>query len=243
MQSVPVRGSESRELLAWALVVTLVLAGLALLLLRPFGNRAAAPAPTVRFSLEPPKDVTFAWSIGAPPFAVSPDGRHLAFTGIGADKRRRLWLRSLDSIDSRPIPGTEGAFGAFWSPDGLNIGFFTQDSLKRVPVAGGDAVVICKAKFGGGATWNRDDVIVFAPELGDALFRVTAEGGTPAPLTTLDRARGESAHLGPVFLPDGRHFVFMMIGTDAGGIYVASLDSPERKRVSPDALDDWLQLT
>ena len=225
-----------RELLAWALVVTLVLAGLALLLLRPFGYRAAGPAPTVRFFLEPPKDVTFASNFGAPPFAVSPDGRHLAFNGIGADKRRRLWLRSLDSIDSRPIPGTEGAFGAFWSPDGLHIGFFTQDSLKRVSVAGGDAVVICKATFGAGATWNRDGVIVFAPELGDALFRVTAEGGTPAPLTTLDRARGESAHLGPVFLPDGRHFVFTMIATDVGGIYVASLDSPERKRVSPDAL-------
>ena len=156
-----------REMLAWGLVVTLMLAGLALLLLRPFGNRAAAPAPSVRFSLEPPKDVTFAWTIGAPPFAVSPDGRHLAFTGIGADKRRRLWLRSLDSIDSRPIPGTEGAFGAFWSPDGLNIGFFTLDSLKRVPVAGGDAVVICDARFGGGATWNRDGVIVFAPEVGE----------------------------------------------------------------------------
>ncbi len=97
-------------------------------------------------------------------------------------------------------------------------------------------MVICDARFGGGATWNRDGVIVFAPEVGGALFRVADAGGTPAPLTALDQARGESVHLAPVFLPDGHHFVFTVIGGDAAGLYVASLDSPERKRVSPVAL-------
>jgi hypothetical protein len=91
---------------------------------------------------------------------------------------------------------------------------------------------ICEARFGGGGTWNRDGVIVFAPGVDTGLFRVPAAGGTPTPVTVLDPAHEESGHVGPVFLPDGRHFVFSIIGGDAAGTHVASLDSPERKRLS-----------
>ena len=150
----------------------------------------------------------------------------------GADKRRGLWLHSFDSLVSRALPGTEGAFGPFWSPDGLAVGFFTHDRLKRVSISGGDVATICDARYGGGATWNRDGVILFAPAIDSALFRVPATGGTPTPVTVLDPAREESAHVKPLFLPDGRHFVFGIIGGDTAGQYVASLDSPERKRLS-----------
>jgi Tol biopolymer transport system component len=92
--------------------------------------------------------------------------------------------------------------------------------------------IICDARFGGGATWNRDGVIVFAPAIDAALFRVAAAGGTPTAVTVLDPAHEESAHLNPLFLPDGRHFLFVTSGRDTSGTYVASLDSPERKRVS-----------
>ena len=85
------------------------------------------------------------------PFAVSPDGHHLVFAGLGADGRRGLWLHSFDSLVSRPLPGTEGAFGPFWSPDSLAVGFFTANQLKRVSIAGGDVATICEARFGGGA--------------------------------------------------------------------------------------------
>ncbi len=162
---------------------------------------------------------------------MSPDGRHLAFTAIGADKRRGLYLHSFDSLVSRLIPGTEGAWGPFWSPDSLTVGFFTQDRLKRVAISGGDVTTICEARFGAGATWNRDGVILFAPTIDGALLRVPAAGGTPTPVTVLDQARGESAHARPVFLPDGRHFLFTIIGGDTAGHYVASLESPERKRL------------
>ena len=94
--------------------------------------------------------------------------------------------------------------------------------------------IICEARFGGGATWNRDGVIVFAPAVDSALFRVAATGGTPTPVTALDPAHRESGHVGPLFLPDGRHFVFGIVGGDSAGHYVASLDSPERKRISLD---------
>jgi hypothetical protein len=79
-------------------------------------------------------------------------------------------------------------------------------------------------------------MIVFAPRIDTPLYRVPATGGTPTPLTTLDVARGEGAHIAPMFLPDGRHFVFVVIGGDAAGSYVASLDSAERTRLSADAL-------
>ena len=186
--------------------------------------------------LSPPKDVHFSWSIGTSPFAVSPNGRQLVFTAIGPDNRRRLWLHSFDSLESRSIAGTEGAFGAFLSPDGREIGFFTADRLKRVSISGGDVTVICDAQFGGGATWNRDGVIVFAPRIDTPLYRVSAAGGTPTPLTTLDAGRGEGAHMKPLFLPDGRHFVFAVIGGEAPGTYVASLDSAERTRIAPEVV-------
>jgi Tol biopolymer transport system component len=227
----PVGRARRRELVAWALVAALFAAGL-VLAFRVTSGPVAESAVPVRFALSPPKDVHFAWSIGSTPFAVSPDGRHLAFTAIGPDNRRRVWLHAFESLESRPIAGTEGAFNAFWSPDGRAIGFFTPDRLKRVSISGGDVAVICDAQFGGGATWNRDDVIVFSPRIDTPLYRVPATGGTPTPVTTLDEGGGEGAHLAPVFLPDGRHFIFVVMGGETAGGYVASLDSAERTRIS-----------
>jgi Tol biopolymer transport system component len=226
----PVVRTRPRELVAWALVATVALAALAVVLRRSSATIGDS-GRTVRFTISPPEGTNFAWSIGASPFAVSPDGRHLVFTVLG-DNKRSLWLRSFDSLVARALPGTEGAFGPFWSPDSLAVGFFTQNSLKRTSISGGDVATICEARFGGGATWNRDSVIVFAPAIDSPLFRVAAAGGSPTPVTTLDPVHEESAHMGPLFLPDGRHFLFSIAGRDNSGTYVASLDSPERKRVS-----------
>jgi eukaryotic-like serine/threonine-protein kinase len=220
----------ARERLAWLLVAALVLAIGATLL-----RRADAPAGVmrpVRFTITPPDQVGFFSSVVTSPFAVSPDGRHLAFLGVGAAGHRQLWLRPFDSLVSRPIAGTEGATGPFWAPDGSSVGFFADGRLKRVPVAGGDPATICDARGGAGATWNRDGIIVFAPSVDAGLFRVNAAGGAPASLTTLDPAHEESGHMWPVFLPDGRHFVYRIMGRDQSGTYVGSLDSPERKRIS-----------
>ena len=229
----PVARVRSRELVAWLLVVALAIAGLTLFL-RPGADTTVARERAVRFAIAPPRDVNFTSTIGHPPFAVSPDGRHLAFTGIGADKRRGLYLHSFDSLVARLIPGTEGAVGLFWSPDSLTLGFFTADRLKRIAISGGEVTTICEARGGAGATWNRDGVIVFAPSLDGGLLRVPAAGGTPTPVTVLDQAHGESAHARPVFLPDGRHFLFTIIGGDTAGHYLASLESQDRRRVPLD---------
>jgi serine/threonine protein kinase len=226
----PVR---TREWAAWSLAALLALAAVGLLFL----NRTTPPAVatrSVRFTIAPPDKAVFSLSIGSPPFALSPDGRTLAFAAASEAGPRQIWLRPFDSLVSRPLPGTEGGLGPFWSPDGLSIGFFSQGRLKRIALASGEIAIICDARTSGGATWSRDGVILFAPGVDTSLFKVSANGGTPVAVTTLDPAHEEGAHMGPLFLPDGQHFVFRILGRDNSGIYAGSLDSPERKRLSPD---------
>ena len=106
-----------REVIAWCAAGLLGVAALALGLR---GSRAApAPADPVRLTVAPPAGGTFFQTIGSPPFAMSPDGRQVAFVGL-ADGQRQIWLRSFDSLVSRPLAGSEGASVPFWSPDGLS---------------------------------------------------------------------------------------------------------------------------
>ena len=220
--------------MAWSIVAVLGATLLGLLMFRSPDVTRQAARP-IRLTVPAPEKGRFYLPIGGSPFAISPDGQHLVYAAFGGGPRR-LWLRSFDSLVARPLPGTEGAGLPFWSPDGLAIGFFTPDKLKRVSPSGGDPVTICDARWGGGGTWNRDGVIVFAPGIDSALYRVSAAGGVPTPVTTLDDGRGESGHLSPVFLPDGRHFVFDVLARKGGGVQVGSLDSAERKLVLSDAI-------
>ena len=229
----------AREIVAWSAAVLMAVAVFALALRGRAPAGPNSPGP-VRMTLTPPPGGVFYMSVGEPPFAFAPDGRRLAFTAVVAG-RRQIWVRAFDSLDARALAGTEGASSPFWSPDGTTIGFFTGDKLKRIPASGGDVATICDARGGAGATWNRDDVILFAASIDGGLSRVAAAGGTPAPVTTLNAARGESGHFSPAFLPDGRHFVFGLIGGDGMGVYLASLGSPERTLLMPGPV--WPALT
>jgi Tol biopolymer transport system component len=223
------------SVVAWLVAASFAAAAVALWF-RPIPDEAD-PHRTVRFTIMPPANVHFTTTIGMSPFALSPDGRHLVYAGNEQGKGPQLYLHSLDSVSARPIAGTDGAYGAFWSPDSLAVGFFAQDKLKRVSISGGEPSVICEApRGGGGGAWNRDGVMVFAPSVDSQLFRVSASGGTPTAVTALDTSRGETAHVSPLFLPDGRHFVFAIIGGDNAGMYVAALDSTERTRLPLDAV-------
>ena len=223
-----------REAMAWSVVAVLGATLLGLLMFRSPDVTRPAARP-IRLTVPAPEKGRFYLPIGGSPFAISPDGQHLVYATTGGGPRQ-LWLRSFESLVARPLAGTEGAGVPFWSPDGLAIGFFTPDKLKRVSPSGGDPVTICDARGGGGGTWNRDGVIVFAPGIDSALYRVSAAGGVPTPLTTLDDGRSESAHMSPTFLPDGRHFVFNVQARQGGGMQVGSLDSAERKLVLSDAI-------
>jgi len=108
---------------------------------------------------------------------------------------------------AQPVAGTKGASFPFWSPDSRFIGFFADGKLKKIDAGGGPPQTLCDAPRGFGGTWNRDGVIVFAPEINSALYRVSAAGGASAPLP-LDKSRKEQIHHLPYFLPDGRHFIY-----------------------------------
>jgi Tol biopolymer transport system component len=213
-----------QRLLSIGLVLVAVTTGLAagafLLSRRP----AAQP---MRFIVAPPENTSYP---GAP--SVSPDGRFLTFSALGPTGGRMLWLRPLDADSANPIPGTEGAFEPFWSADSQSIGFFADQSMKKVKIPKGPVQTLCKTNAAtGGGSWNRQGAILFAPGIAGKLYRVSAEGGTPQSESTL--GDGEHAHLWPQFLPDGSHFiVFVLTDIEAtSGIYAGELGSPKLIRI------------
>ena len=166
--------------------------------------------------------------------ALSPDGSRLAFVAAGADGRSLLWVRSLDAVEARPLPGTENAYAPFWSPDGRFLGFFAEGKLKKIEASGGPPQVLhysVAVTVGRGGTWNRDGVILFAPSPTGPLLRVRDVGGPTSPVTTLDDTRQENSHRWPVFLPDGRHFLYYARSRqkENRAIFVGSLDSKETR--------------
>jgi eukaryotic-like serine/threonine-protein kinase len=164
-------------------------------------------------------------------FALSPNGRYLVFVANG-DGRQQLWLRALDKTEAQPLSGTDGAELPFWSPDSRSIGFFASSKLYRVDIAGGPPQALAAAPRGFGGTWNADGTILFAPSNLVPLARVAASGGDPVPVTRL--VPGQGRQLLPQFLPDGRHFLFLtaVINPEVQGIYLASLDGGEPKRLT-----------
>ena len=164
-------------------------------------------------------------------FALSPDGRQIVFSASG-DGVSQLWLRSLATTTARPLPGTEGARGPFWSPDSRSVGFMAGNSLKRLDLGGGAPQTLAPVTSGGGATWSANDVIVFAPFTRSTLMRVSAKGGVVAAATTFGPR--QVGHLSPQFLPDGRRFLFTAAGApDATGIYLGTLDGSAPIRLTP----------
>ena len=185
---------------------------------------ASRSAGVVRLSILPPENASF------DSFAVSPDGRKLAFTAV-LNGRLMLWIRALDSLESKPLAGTDGASWPFWSPDSSTIAFFVPNKLKAVEISGGPARDIADIVVGRGGAWSPEGVILFCPRPIGILYRVSAAGGVPAPVTSLDEARAETAHGFPQFLPDGRQFLYLAASSRRGesSIRAGSLDSTSSK--------------
>jgi serine/threonine protein kinase len=161
--------------------------------------------------------------------AISPDGRTLAYSSGDSTGGSAIWLRRLDSFDTRALPNTSGAIYIFWSPDSRSLGYVADGRLKRMGLDDADAVTLCDATSARGASWGSAGEIVFAPSADEPIFAVSENGGTPRAVTTL--APGEIGHRLPCFLPDGRHFLYLAIPPHGAtyDTYVGSLDGGERK--------------
>jgi Tol biopolymer transport system component len=180
----------------------------------------------LRFIVPPEKGVFSSVSIPA----VSPDGRHVAYVTL-VDGKTQLWVRDLDSLASRLL-FTENARLPFWSPDSRTIGFFAGGKLRKIDASGGPALPLCDSRPYGG-TWNGNGTILFTPSAGSPIFRVSAAGGAPVAVTSLDKASGEVGHYLPWFLPDGRHFLYTVRSNDEEktAIYIGDLESRELRQL------------
>jgi len=169
--------------------------------------------------------------------ALSPDGRRAAVVAYweAADKYV-IWIHEIGSRNADTVSGTEGASHPFWSPDGRFVGFFADGKLKKVDLASHQSPqILCDAPNGRGGTWNRDGVILFAPDASGGLYRVSSAGGAPVEVTKVDASRSQSSNRWPYFLPDQKHFLYLGANFsgefDKNAIFVGSLDSSETHMV------------
>ena len=219
-----------RSWLPWAVALACCFGTGAWLLLAN-DREEPAPAPLIRFDVPSAVELSESGQ-----FSVSPDGRHLVFAGTGDDRILRLWVKSFDAPEIRPLPGTEAEVvpvipPMFWSPDSQFIAFYADDKIKRVARAGGTPDVLCEvpATAVGGA-WNQQGVILVGNANGP-LLRCSASGNTEASPVTANR--GDVRHLMPSFLPDGRHFVYLRVSRSdpsGNGLYLGDLDLPPDKQ-------------
>ena len=169
-------------------------------------------------------------------FALSPNGRTLAFVATDSAGNTSLWVRHLSATDAQLLPGTEGATLPFWSPDNRFIGFFANGKLRKIEVAGGVPQTLCDADSGRGGTWSKDGSIIFSRNAFAALSIVSSSGGSVTKVTRLDTSRREVGHRWPFFLPDGNHFLFLsrlniLAVDEADGIFLASTDTTVAPRL------------
>jgi Tol biopolymer transport system component len=215
-----------------AAALALVAAAIAAFAVWTFRPVATAPAsrPLGRFAIAPPPGATFG---GRP--AISPDGTLLVYSvDQGTDPRgtiQRLLLRRLDRLDAAEIPGTEGGFMPFFSPDGQFVGFQAEGKIKKisVTVAAASPVTVLDERAVMGATWAPDNTIIYG-SINHGLQRVSADGGVPQTITTPDKARSEIDHHFPRLLPGGKAVMFTAhLGTERFQVVAQVLATGERK--------------
>lgn len=185
-------------------------------------RNAKAIVPEIR------ADIVIPASDNPSSFALSPDGRRIAFAASD-DGRRRLWVRALDSRAAQPLPGTEGAYSPFWSPDSRSVGFFADYKLKRIDLGGAQPQTLAPVPSNiAQGSWSAGGVILFSPGV-MPLTQVSASGGNATEVTKL--AKGQNNQMAPRFLPGGRQFLYVVNGTDPS-IWLGSLDDSEPRRIT-----------
>jgi Tol biopolymer transport system component len=215
----PVQARSSK--IAWAIAGVLGMAVLGLGYVAYRHTREEAPR-IQRFSVLPPEGVNFNNAAAIP--QISPDGRSIV-AAVLIDGQPSLWLRELDALSGRMLPGTKGASYPFWSPNSRWVAFFADNKLKKIDVTGGPALTLCDAAAPRVGAWNQDDVILYTVQPTGSLFSVPAAGGTPVVLSEHDSGENYRA---PWFLPDGRHYLYTLrklMVFEQTRIYVDSIDA------------------
>jgi Tol biopolymer transport system component/predicted Ser/Thr protein kinase len=211
---------------ALACVLAAAMAALVVWILRP-----AAPKPIMRFAMSLPPGQRL--NIGGAAVAISPDGTRLVYAAGPSNLNRQLYVRAMDGLEARPIPGTEGAGNPFFSPDGQWVGFTNAGNLMKVSLSGGAPVSLAGGAASGffGASWGSQGKIAVAYQAAGPISQIPDTGGTPQPLTRLEK--GELGHRWPDFLPGGKGVLFTaLVGATATNLVAQSLTTGERRNLS-----------
>jgi serine/threonine protein kinase/Tol biopolymer transport system component len=222
----------------WSVAALIVMALIGVLVVAVYARRAERrEAQPIRLMITPPPS----WGFGSPtqrPFAVSPDGNHIAFMtySLRLVQGQRLWVRRLSGTP-KMLEGTHSARQPFWSADSQSIAFHDEGLIRKIDISGGTAETICEGSVDNGGTWGADGTILFANPGG--VFRVHSDGGTPKRVFT---PKAGIVHFDPVLLPDGHHYLLSSFDADrAGSVLLCSLDGdPERVLLRNATNATWL---
>jgi eukaryotic-like serine/threonine-protein kinase len=208
----------------WAAIIAALVAAASMTASVWRARTPVSPPLMVRATLGPPFN-TSSWP------RVSPDGRMVVF-GTQAAGKQVLWIWPLASLEGKPLEASAGET-PFWSPDSKFVAFFAEKKLRTIAVSGGGPQTLADAPYPRGGAWNGEGTLLFSAN--DVIYRVAADGSSHRQETYLDESRGEYQHSWPEFLPDGRRYLFLVRSHQASqsGIWIGSLDSPERKRLIP----------
>jgi Tol biopolymer transport system component len=217
--------------LPWMLAAASVVVAATVLAMYPRDREGTVAPGIVRTDLVAPAGTS---AVDIAPPAISPDGRSIAFVASGRDGRT-IYVRQLDSSSAVSVAGTSGARGVFWSADGGSLGFTTDSGLFSVAAAGGTPRALYRGSLGfWNGAWNAHGDVLFVPTGSGipAIHRVSSEGGAVTAVTHLDSGREEVGHRFPVFLSDGRRFLYLAIRKDSGtSVVMGTLGSTDRRTV------------
>jgi Tol biopolymer transport system component len=218
--------AESTRSWLWPAVAAaaIVAVGAAIVIWAPWRSQTTA-VQAIRFPVAETESMKFFYG-GA--MAVSPDGRWMVFPAVDPDGVARYWVRSLETVEARALPGTETAYvPPAWSADSRYVIFspLSAAEIKRVDIQGGPPQTLSQmvGRLNGLADNGQGAIIFGNSAPNQPLFRVASGGGAPVALTAL--GEGEVAHKFPQFLPDGRRFLYLRAGSPAKtGVYVGDID-------------------
>lgn len=171
--------------------------------------------------------------------ALSRDGSMLAFVSPEENSALpMLYVQRVGSSSVTLLPGTQGASYPFWSPDGAYVGFFANGKLQKMAISGGTPQVLATVLAGRGGSWGSKGVIIYSPSAESPMWRINADGTGAAPTTQGIGTAEDQSHRWPVFMADGKHFLFWSgnfsnsSNDRFSGIYLGSLDDKGRKLVT-----------